>query len=255
MVKYVVLDGDPVLGAGQWMLSRVDDAEWLDLGYGSPAEAAANLDEMWRINRFLGGLRALTSHLYPRLQVLPEKVIIADLGTGSADVPVALARWTRLHRLQVHILAVDLMERHLAVARKRVTGISEITLLAADADCLPLPSRSVDYVISSLFLHHFSPSRLTRLLKSAQRLARRGIVMSDLVRGRWPLLAFNLIQPIFARSVLTRHDGPLSIRRAYTPTELHALARAADLPNVRIHTQWPWRMTLVSDQEQEFRAI
>lgn len=231
----------------------MDDAEWLELGIGSPAEVEANLDEMWRINRFLGGLRALTSHLYPRLRMSPGQVTIADLGTGSADVPLALARWARLHRLQVHILAVDLVEGHLAVARKRVAGVPDITLLAADADGLPLPSRSVDYVISSLFLHHFSPVRLTRLLKSAQRLARRGIVMSDLVRGRWPLLAFNLIRPIFARSALTRHDGPLSIRRAYTPAELRALALAAGLPDVRIHAHWPWRMTLVSDQE--FRTI
>ncbi|MGH2522842.1 MAG: hypothetical protein ACRDH2_10105, partial [Anaerolineales bacterium] len=86
------------------------------------------------------------------------------------------------------------------------------------------------------------------LLHSAFVIARRGVVMSDLIRGWLPYLSFKLIRPIFARNALTRHDGALSIRRAYTPAELRRLAGAAGMPGARVYAHWPWRMTLVVDK-------
>jgi SAM-dependent methyltransferase len=232
-----------------WSPQRLEQAEWLDLGYGTLPDVAANLEEMWRINRYLGGLRALTRHLYPRLHALARvgEVTVADLGTGSAEIPLALMRWARRSKLQLRILAVDQAERQLHIARRHVADVPEVTLLRAEAGCLPLPPQSVDFVISSLFLHHVPPDRLVALLNSAHQVARRGMVMSDLVRGLAPWLAFKFIQPLFARSVLTRHDGALSIRRAYTPAELRALALAAGLSHFQVHLHWPWRMTLVSE--------
>ena len=78
--------------------------------------------------------------------------------------------------------------------------------------------------------------------------SRRGIVMSDLVRSKLPLLAFHLLQPVFARNYLTHHDGRLSIERAYTPHELRSLAQAAGLETARVYSHFPWRMTLVAEK-------
>jgi hypothetical protein len=100
--------------------------------------------------------------------------------------------------------------------------------------------------VSLLLMHHFPPGRLVELLRETYRSARRGIVMSDLVRGRLPYLAFHLIMPFAARHRLTREDGLLSIRRAYTPQELQSIALEAGLPDPVVHTHWPWRMTLVA---------
>jgi hypothetical protein len=72
--------------------------------------------------------------------------------------------------------------------------------------------------------------------------------MNDLVRGWQPWIAFKAVQPLFARHYLTRHDGALSVRRAYTPAELRELADAAGLTRAVVHTSWPWRMTLVFDR-------
>src|SRR5205085_1554384 len=127
-------------------------------------------------------------------------------------------------------------------------GVESISLLRADASRLPLPNDSVDYVISSLFLHHFTPEEVVALLRGSYQRARQGIIMTDLVRGWLPVAAFKLIQPIFARSYLTRHDGTLSIRRAYTPSELREMANAAGIPHARVTIHWPWRMTLVADK-------
>jgi hypothetical protein len=48
---------------------------------------------------------------------------------------------------------------------------------------------------------------------------------------------------------VTRHDGPLSVRRAFTPAELDDLARAAGLPGARVHAHVPFRVSLVWEKE------
>ncbi len=227
--------------------ARVEAEEWLDQGCGRPADVAANLAEMASANRWLGGLRALTRHLYPRLAAASGPLTVLDLGAGSAEVPLALTAWARAHGRPVRVLALDWSARNLAVARAHTAGDPAVSLLRADAARLPLAPASVDFVISTLFLHHLTPSQLVALLRLAHATARRGVIMSDLARGWLPLAAFKLVQPVFARHPFTRHDGALSIRRAYTQPELRALAAAAGLPRAAVHAHWPWRLTLVAD--------
>lgn len=232
-------------------LERFDAPEWLDEGRGAPADVAANLAEMGRLNRALGGLAALTRHLYPRLRRHAGRATLLDLGTGAADGPRAIAAWAAAQGRPVTGIGVDWAARNLAVARahgEAERAAPAIHLLQADAAHLPLAPRSVDYVITTLFLHHFAPAAAVALLRAAYTVTRRALLVSDLVRGRLPLLAFGLVQPLLARHPFTRHDGAVSIRRAYTPRELLALAHAAGLPQPRVHTHWPWRMTLVVDR-------
>jgi SAM-dependent methyltransferase len=226
--------------------TRIDAVELLDAGAGNQEDVAMNLAEMSRINRYLGGVQALTRHLHPLLASVNHPVTILDLGTGSGDLLALISRWARRNELSVRMVGLDWAERNLAVARKHGDARQNIFLLRADARCLPLVDEGVDFILSSLFLHHFNPAEAVGLLRLAYAKAHEGIVMSDLVRGWLPYLAFRLIQPVFARHPITRYDGALSIRRGYTPHELAALARAAGIPNFRVYSHWPWRMTLVA---------
>ncbi|MDQ2965611.1 MAG: hypothetical protein M3R57_07160, partial [Chloroflexota bacterium] len=56
-----------------------------------------------------------------------------------------------------------------------------------------------------------------------------GIVVNDLTRGRIQWLAAWLLARIATRNRYTRHDGPLSVRRAYTAVEMKALLAVAGL--------------------------
>jgi SAM-dependent methyltransferase len=227
---------------------RIERPELLDLGLGSDQDVAENLAEMQHINDFLGGTPALTRHLYPRLHRQTGPVTVLDLGTGGAGLPALLVGRARKMGLPMRVLALDWSRRNLAVACRATRLIPEIQLLQADALALPLGSGQVDYVISSLFMHHLSADQLVRVLRQAYQLARRAVIMSDLVRGWLPYLGYQLIQPVFAHNHLTRQDGSLSIRRAYTPKELGALALQAGLPEPRLYTHFPWRMTLVAEK-------
>lgn len=224
---------------------RAEQEELLDLGQGTSQEVAENLAEMQRINDVLGGTRALTRHLFPRLLLHEGPVTVLDLGSGGGGLPLALVHWAQRVGLPLRVLAVDWSARNLKIAAQLASKRPEIRLVQADARYLPLGPVQVDYVISSLFMHHLAPDTLSWVLQQAYALTREAVIMSDLVRGWLPYLAFKLLQPIFARNYLTRHDGALSVRRAYTPAELSRLALHAGLPDTHIYTHFPWRMTLV----------
>jgi SAM-dependent methyltransferase len=225
--------------------ARVDQPEWLDLGRGTQAETCENLREMDRLNGLSRGKAALLKHLAPRLRAAAGPVRVLDLGSGAGSLPRQLARWSQKQGLAARFYGVDWSPRNLACAgRLPAPGAG---LVCADACRLPFPPASMHYAISTLFMHHFSPPELAGLLRAAAQVVTHGLVMADLVRGWPPLLAFKLIQPIFARSPLTRHDGALSIRRAYLPAELLAIARSAGLEGAKVYATFPWQMTLVVD--------
>jgi hypothetical protein len=230
-----------------FMSSRVDCPELLDQGVGTNEDVKANFADLWRINRYLGGVKAITQHLYPRLLAHTGTITLVDIGTGSGDIGAVITRWARQHRIALNLWGIDLSARNLMLTRSP-PNMTLDTRIQADALHLPFKIGSVDYYLSSLFLHHLSPDNLIKLLATTFQSANKGIIMSDLTRGRLPQIAFKLGQPIFARNFLTQHDGMASIRRAYTPDELLYLARAAGLSKVRIYRHWGWRMTLVAEK-------
>lgn len=228
---------------------RVEQPEHLEEGQAQREDVAENLADMQRLNCWLGGVSALTRHLYPRLLRLPDPVSILDVGTGLGGILTGIRRWAFAHRRQVQLYALDISLLHLELAS--ATGQADhVGLLCASAPELPFEEGAVDYVISTLLLHHFTPHELPEFLRRSAAVARRGMVMSDLVRGWVPYFGFKLLQPLFSRNHLTQHDGAASIRRAYTPTELQAAAVQAGMPQSEVHPHFPWRQTLVMDHKQ-----
>lgn len=216
-----------------------------------PADVRDNLTEMWRLNRMLGGVSALTRHLFPLLARTHDPQQVVDLGTGSGELALHVAGWARVKQLDVRMWLLDVSARNLAVAQANANDTASCRLLQANMDALPFVSGGVDYFMSSLVLHHLPPESVISLLRETYRQARRGIVMSDLVRGYLPLAAFRLVQPVLVHNYLTRHDGALSIRRAYLPHELLALAHEAGLASAHVYSHFPWRMTLVAEKPHD----
>jgi ubiquinone/menaquinone biosynthesis C-methylase UbiE len=209
------------------------------------SDLVRSLRDIERLNTLFGG-RAVTLAAVARLlrHVPPGRVAtILDVGTGSADIPRALVRRARRAGRPIRVIAVDRDGQVVRAARAALAGYPEITLLRADALDLPLAAGSVDVAISALILHHLEPGPAARALAAMDRVARIGVVVNDLARGRLAYAAVWLATRIFARSYLSRHDGPLSVLRAYTPAELRALAERAGLANIDVRHH-PLRMRL-----------
>jgi hypothetical protein len=78
-------------------------------------------------------------------------------------------------------------------------------------------------------------------------LAKRGIIISDLRRGRAGYWAVKLLSDAVGNAVV-RHDAPLSVRRAFRAEELETLARQAGLSYLSARPQ-PWfRISLAGEK-------
>lgn len=211
--------------------------ELLDGPLDDPAALADNLRDLRLLNRALGGIdlsrRAIDALLDGRSGEQP--VSLLDVGTGGADIPFALlADWRRRGRhLRVH--AVDNRPEVLSGARAErpvLDRAPDLTLGLADGRALPYPDGAFDIAHASLVVHHLDPADAREFLRELGRVARLGVVVNDLARGRLAWLGAWLIGHLLTRSRYTRHDAPLSVRRAYTAVELHDLLRSAGLQPV-----------------------
>ena len=221
--------------------ARRDEEELLDRPGQDPGELACNLRDIRRVNRFFGGTSIVLRHV-PRLIAdlpLERPVTVLDLGTGSGDIPLALGRWAEATGRSVAIVASDASDEVLAVARRHVAGRPDVTLGRFDARRVPLPDKSVDIVLCSLALHHFVPADAIRVLREMDRLARSGFVVNDLRRSRAGFVAAWLAARLTTANRLTRHDAPLSVLRAYTPTELRDLFAQAGVQDAVV-TKHAW---------------
>jgi hypothetical protein len=194
------------------------------------------LADVARLNGVFGGRLVTLGHVRRLLRRVPAGRVatVVDLGTGSADIPRALVRWARRAGRPIRVFAVDRDAATLDVAARATRGYPEIVLLQADALALPLAPRSVDVAISALTLHHLEPSAAAAVLAAMDRTARVGFVVNDLYRSRAAYALVWLATRVLARNRMSRHDGPLSVLRAYTPQEVRALCARAGLAGVRI---------------------
>ncbi len=210
-------------------------SELLDGPLDDPATLAGNLRDLGRANALLGGVR-LSRDAIDAL-VGPDAgrgaaVELLDVGTGGADIPAALlADWRRRGR-SLAVTAVDERPEVLAAARLARPGLDRIEglrLEVADGRALPYEDRSFDVAHTSLVVHHLEPADAVRLFGEMIRVSRRGIVVNDLARGRMALLGAWLLARLATRNPYSRHDAPLSVRRAYTIVEMRALLAVAGL--------------------------
>jgi hypothetical protein len=61
------------------------------------------------------------------------------------------------------------------------------------------------------------------------------VVVNDLLRRRLSLALVWLATRLFCCHPISRHDGPLSVRRSYSSDELRALAARAGAHRLTIH--------------------
>lgn len=229
-------------------LPRAAGAERMDEPDADPAELARSLADLRAVNRWLGGTRVAMRHLAGLVARHPRRAWrVLDVATGSADIPLAVARWMRARGLPCRVVATDLHPGTLAVAARAVAHEPDVETAPADALALPFEDGAFDVALCSTALHHFDDAAdVVRVLREMHRVARVGGVVNDLARSRPALAGAHLLAATVWRAhPVTRHDGPLSVRRAFTPAELREHARRAGLPNARVVAHVPFRVALV----------
>ncbi|HZS02596.1 MAG TPA: methyltransferase domain-containing protein [Chloroflexota bacterium] len=220
-----------------WPIPRRQEAsELLDAPCLPPRALAGNLRDLGRANRYFGGLAVLRRQLLPALAAHPpdRPLRLLDVATGGADLPLALLAWASGEGRRLSIVGLDAGAQVLAYAQAQARGEPRLRLLRGDAAALPLAPRTFDYALCCLALHHLTPPAGIAALREMAAVVRHGLLVVDLERS-WPAyLGTWLWSRACTTNHLSRHDGPLSVLRAYTLAELRALAACAGLAQARV---------------------
>ncbi len=196
------------------MKTRSLAAERLDVE-DLPAELVAGAYRFLAgINRWLGGVRATQRAFdeFARRWRRDERIRVLDVGSGTRDMARALAA----HDSRLEFTCVD----------RRGGDVR------GDALQLPFCDGAFDYAISSLFLHHLNDEQVVRALREFDRVARRGMIMNDLIRRR-RLYWWTRVLTLFGNEIV-RSDGPLSVRKAFTVEEVRRLAAPVGYLRTRV---------------------
>ncbi|MDQ3856085.1 MAG: methyltransferase domain-containing protein [Chloroflexota bacterium] len=228
---------------------RSERLEKLDLPARHLGHLGPGMGEVRRVNRWLGGVAIALGFLQRRPELSPgARASLLDIGTGTADIPLVLSRWGRRAGVNLDIVATDISPEVLALARDYVHERSGVRLEVADATHLPYEDSSFDYVMANMALHHFQPEAAAQVLREMHRVARHALLVNDLHRSRTGYWAARLLFLTTTRNPVTRHDGPLSVLRAYTTSELAQLAVAAGLTSFRVRRRAWFRVELIAEK-------
>lgn len=216
---------------------RADAREFIDGPVDSIAELRASFRDIALANRWFGGTGAVKS----ALRGVTARTIL-DVGSGIADIPAALRENGR------EIVCTDLNPAMVELARREYGEDARMKFMVADGAQLPFEDRAFDVAMCNLSLHHFEPAAAVKLLAELGRVARTPIV-TDLIRAPLTYAAVFAFSRIFSRNRLTRHDGPLSARRAYTLAEAASLAAHAGWRAPRVRRYGIIRLVLSNDAD------
>jgi SAM-dependent methyltransferase len=231
-------------------LPRRPGDELMDRHDVAPMQLGRSLRDLAAVNRWLGGRRtavALVLDLAQRVPVRP--VTVLDVGTGGADIPTALVGAGRRASIALRITASDVHPITARFAQVAVAGEPAIVVVTADALGLPFGDGSFDLATSFTTLHHFGVRAAARVLREMDRVARYGVIVTDLSRSRPALLgARALAATAWRRHPVTKHDGPVSVRAAFTPGEMTELGRSVFGEGCRVRRHLLFRLSLVVDR-------
>jgi len=219
--------------------------EHLDTGNYTPEEYEDCIGELRFVNRWMGDTHSLKATLLPEIAV--QSLIsfsILDVGAGSGELLRVTAAWARQTNRRVKAVGLELNERSAESIIEESSRFPEITSVRGDALKLPFSDAEFDYVMCSLFTHHFIEEQIIQILREMGRVAKRRIFVIDLHRHPIAYFFYTTVGKLVLKNRLIRHDGALSILRGFKADELVELAQRAGLQGIWIERHFPYRLVL-----------
>jgi 2-polyprenyl-3-methyl-5-hydroxy-6-metoxy-1,4-benzoquinol methylase len=214
------------------------------------AALTQNLRELEAVNHWLGGrttlISALTEVHQRHSRVLQAKTItIGDLGCGGGDLLRAVHAWAKAKQLSVELIGIDANPFMVRYAVEKSRTFSKIRFTTANVLSDAFKTMRFDIVCLNTFCHHLSDAELIKLFKQLGTQTGTAIIVNDLHRHWIAYLSIKWISRLLNFSYLARHDGPLSVLRAFRKRELIDLIKRADFDCYRIRWRWPFRWQVI----------
>jgi len=219
--------------------------EYIDTGNYTAEEYEDCIGELQLVNRWMGDAHSLRTTLFREIEAQGLKSFsVLDVGAGSGELLRVTAVWARETKREFHAVGLELNERSAGSINEESERFEEISGVRGNALQLPFADSQFDYVICSLFTHHFVDDQVVQILDEMSRVARRRIFVIDLHRHPIAYLLYTTLGKLVLHNRLLRHDGALSILRSFKSHELRVLSQRAGLQDVSIERRFPYRLVL-----------
>ncbi|MGM0580092.1 MAG: methyltransferase domain-containing protein [Bacteroidota bacterium] len=215
-----------------------------DLSDNSPSLYQA-LKELDIINHWLGGNAITLNTVKKVFKAVPQKVWqIADLGCGSGEMLLKIAKWCRSQNIKVQLHGFDANPNVIAYAEEHCKDYPEISFHAENIFSEDFKNKKFDVICCTLFLHHFPQKDLVKLLKQF-KLQSEKVIINDLHRHYFAYYSIKWITRFFSKSPMVQNDACLSVWRAFTKKDWKEILQLAEIKNYELVWRWAFRWKLV----------
>ena len=202
-----------------------NELEIMDRPQPVSTELEVDLRNLRQLNRLFGSY-ALIQRFLDQWVRPGDSLRVADLATGSGDIPRLVADHARKVGAKVTIDAIDRQVATLQIACELSADYPEITF--HEGDILSWgETGAYDIVLCTLVLHHFSEEDAVRVLRNAARLSQSKVLVSDLRRGPLASVGVFFLTAFVFRAPMTKYDARLSAARAFSSGEMVQMVREA----------------------------
>lgn len=232
---------------GRLTLTRDLQPELMDDPAIDPVEHAQALAGLARLNQF-SGVAPLMSRYVRRLNKdrllatsATRPLRILDVASGGGDVPIAWARRAKRDGISIELTMIDISP--VAVQQQqRLAKCHGINVKSIQMNCLTeaLPT-GFDLVTNSLFMHHLEVADAAHMLRQMRAATDNAILVCDLERSRFNVALVTIAGQALSRSKVVHHDGPQSVRGAFTRSEFLELSNHALKEPMQVHNAFPCR--------------
>lgn len=229
------------------LTTRSHEPEWMD----DPAVDEATFRDCliglaavngWTLARppTLAWLKEATRGLPPGAQFT-----LVDVGFGHGDMLRSIHRWAIRRGFHPKLIGVDLSPWSAPVARAATPANMTIDYRVGDVFEARF-ERPVDFIVSSLVAHHMTDDQLVRFLRWMETTATRGWFVNDLHRHILAYHGFRALSAAMRWHPMVRHDGALSVTRAFRRADWERLIAKAALDRDTLRLRWhlPFRLCL-----------
>ena len=220
---------------------RAELEELIDDPALDPAVFAAAMADLARVNRLLLANRPTFAFL-KRAVGERTSFSLLDVGAGHGDYLRAIAGWAARRGIAARLTGIDLSPAATASARAATPAALGIRYVTGDVFAYR-PDDPPDIIVSALFTHHLPDPLVERFLAWMEATARIGWHVNDLHRHRLAWAGFSALGALMRWHPIVRHDGAISVRRAFTRRDWQARLAAAGVA-ADIHWRPMFRLCL-----------
>ncbi len=186
----------------------------------------SSLDQLARINKWLGGNKITIDGLKALLENHPKEqtISIVDLGCGNGDMLRQVASYGKKNGYTFDLLGIDANQATIEYAIELSADFPEISYRKQDVLSEGFATQKYDIAMCTLFLHHFEDQVALAFIQTLLKNARIGVSVNDLHRHWLAYVLFKMLTSVLSNQ-MTKEDGLTSILKAFKRKDLEGYSK------------------------------